>query len=178
MRKTILIALVTALTAWAGLALGAERQTPPRSSGIRYVSQQRILAESVDARAEFARLQQFQQQKTSEVRTLQQELDATRRELAQAREPAVVAELQSKEARQRAEAERASAQAQTDVQALQRQIQSALQSRLKTVLDELLRGQDVQIVLSGESAVVWAAPGADLTSAVIERMNLGRAPVQ
>jgi len=37
-------------------------------------------------------------------------------------------------------------------------------------------GTDVQVVLQADGPILWAAPGLDLTAAVVERLNAG--PVQ
>lgn len=43
---------------------------------------------------------------------------------------------------------------------------------VKAALDEVLEGKDVQVVLNQETAVMWSVPGLDLTSAVIEQLNV------
>ena len=72
---------------------------------------------------------------------------------------------------QRTHLERATAQAQLELQNLQRQVQAEFQGRLKGVLDELVKGQGVQLVLNADQAVLWSAPGMELTNSVIERLN-------
>jgi Skp family chaperone for outer membrane proteins len=62
-------------------------------------------------------------------------------------------------------------QAQTEIQAAQRQMQATVQGRVKTILDDVAKAQNLQVVLNADAALVWAAPGLDLTPAVIERMN-------
>jgi Skp family chaperone for outer membrane proteins len=57
------------------------------------------------------------------------------------------------------------------MQNLQRQVQTDFQERVRGVLAEMVKGQNIQMVLNGDAAVVWSAPGMDLTSAVIERLN-------
>ena len=71
----------------------------------------------------------------------------------------------------RGDLERATAQAQTDLQGLQRQFQNDLRARLTPVFQEVARGRNVQILLNEDSAVMWAGPGFDLTDAVLERLK-------
>ena len=46
---------------------------------------------------------------------------------------------------------------------------------MKTVVEELVKGQNIQVVLN-DTTVIWAAPDTDLTAAVIERLNAQPAP--
>jgi Skp family chaperone for outer membrane proteins len=164
-----------ALIALSGSALLYGRQTASAEPTIRVIQPQRILAEATDARAELERFQATQQQKNVELRGKQQALDATRRELAAATTATDRQRLQEQEIQQRGDFERSTAQAQSELQGLQRQMQAALQARIRTALQEILKGQNVQMVLNAETSVVWASSSADLTSAVIERLNTGKA---
>ena len=65
------------------------------------------------------------------------------------------------------------AQAQTDIQALQRQISSELSPKLKAAVAEVVKATAVQVVLNADTSVVWAVPGLDLTPKVIEHLNAG-----
>ncbi len=144
----------------------AARPTP-----VAYVSGQRIFAESSEGKALRAKLEAQQQQRANEIRTRQQTLEGIRKQLAQATDNATRAQLQQQELQQRTDLERANAQAQSEMQKLQRQVQTEFQGRVREVLAEVTKGQNVQMVLNGDLAVVWSAPGSDLTNAVIERLN-------
>lgn len=143
----------------------------PRGVTIAYVSSQRITAESAPGRSAQSRLQALMQEKAAGLRNLQQGLDATRRQLAAAGEGAERTSLQQRELGQRTELERATAQAQAELQNFQRQLTIDLQPKVKAILQDLLKGTDIQLVLQSEAVVIWAAPGLDLTSAIIERLN-------
>ena len=146
---------------------------PPAAGAprIAFVSAQRILAESSHGKADVARMQALQQQKTTEIRTKQQALEATRQQLAQAADSGARDRLQQQEQQQRTDLERAAAQAQSEIQALQRQVQNDLQTRVRPVVEDAAKSENVQIVLNGDTAVVWAAPGLDLTKVVIDRLD-------
>ena len=60
---------------------------------------------------------------------------------------------------------------QTDIQTLQRQMQAEIQTRVRAAADQVGREQNLQLILNGDTAVVWAAPGLDVTAAVIDRVN-------
>ena len=47
-------------------------------------------------------------------------------------------------------------------------------TKVKAAIDDVVKGTGVQVVLNNETAVVWSAPGLDLASQVIEKMNAGR----
>jgi len=51
-----------------------------------------------------------------------------------------------------------------------------LQARLLAEIPEVIKGTSIQVVVQLETAIVWAAPGLDLTSALIERVNATPAP--
>jgi Skp family chaperone for outer membrane proteins len=147
----------------------AQAQKTP--SAIAYVSNTRIFRESVHGRSESARIQQFQQQRTVDLRTKQQALEATRREIATTTDNAKRSTLEQQEIAQRTELETASAQMQIDLQNLQREINADMSARVKTILDEMMKTQSYQLVLNSDSSLVWLSPELDLTAAVIARMN-------
>jgi Skp family chaperone for outer membrane proteins len=143
------------------------------STPVRFVRSQAILSEAKDARLELERLQDMQKQKAAELRAKQQALDAARAQLAQATNAETRAGLIEDERRIRMELEQATLAAQNELQTRQRQVQASMQARVRVVLDEMLKGQDVAVVLNAETSVVWADPRADLTSAVIAKLNAG-----
>ncbi len=175
--KTLFAAASIAVLATV-FSMTARGQAPAArgASQIGYISAQRITTESTEGKAGIARLQALQQQRTAELRTKQQTLDGTRQQLAQSNDAESRGRLQEQELQQRTDLERATAQAQTELQTLQREVQIALQARLKSVLDETLKDQNIQVILNGDTSVVWAAPGVDMTAAVVERLNATAAP--
>jgi Skp family chaperone for outer membrane proteins len=164
---------LTSIAVGAFLVAIVAGQTPPSrpALSVGYISAQRVFAESADGKTQGARLQALQQQRASELRARQQTLENVRRQVAQATDSAARVQLQQQELQQRTDLERATAQAQQELQTLQRQVQADFQTLVKGVLDELTKGQGLQLVLNADQAVLWSAPGMDLTSAVIERLN-------
>jgi Skp family chaperone for outer membrane proteins len=134
---------------------------------IAVVSAQRVGTQSDEGKAGQARIQTFQRDRANELRSRQQTLNDTRLKLASATETDDRVELQQQEAVQRADFERATAEAQRDLQNLQRQVGAQIQARVRQALDAILKGRDVLVVLPQETAVLWAAPGLDLTDEVI-----------
>ena len=153
-------------------ALTPAGQAPPAAKAtIAYVSAQRILTESNEGKTELARGQALQQQRAADLKAKQQTLEATRQRLAQTTDSSARAHLQQEEQQQRLEFERASGQAQVDMQTLQRQVNNELLGRVKAVLGDVIKGQDVQLVLNADTAVMWGSASLDLTAAVIQKLN-------
>jgi Skp family chaperone for outer membrane proteins len=172
--KTLLIAIPLAIV--VGFLSSEVAGQTPAPLLIAYVSSQRIFAEATDAKAQVARFGSIQQQKAAELKAKQQALDATRQQLAQAGANPRRTELQQQEQREQADLQQATTQAQAELQALQQGVQRDVQKMVKAALDDVAKARKVQIVLNSDSAVIWAAPGLDLTDVVLERLNAGTAP--
>lgn len=171
--KTLLVAasVVLIATVYSMTAMG---QAPPSrglSQQIGYIGAQRVINESTAAKADVARLQAVQQQRATELKASQQALDATRHQLSQATDDSARQPLQQREQQQQADLERATAQMQTDLQTLQRQMQAEIQMQVRTAADQVGKDQNLQVILNADTALVWAAPGLDVTAAVIDRLN-------
>jgi Skp family chaperone for outer membrane proteins len=175
---TIIITGVLAVLSLSLIPSASAAQTPPVpvDATVVYVSSQRLSTETTMGKDGLGRIQALQRERTEALRVRQQTLDETRRSLAQATDPAQRSRLQVQEQQQQADFARAQAQAQTDLQALQREIQAELRPAVQAALADLLKGTNVEVVLPLETAIVWAAPGRDVTSAVIERLNKAPSP--
>jgi Skp family chaperone for outer membrane proteins len=143
----------------------------PADARVVYVSAQRLSLESAVGKAGTTRIQAMQAERGAQLRARQQALETTRQQLAAATTPEERTRLALQETTQRTDTERATAQMQQDLQNLQREISNELRQKLVAVLTELLKGTKVEMVANLETAVVWAAPGLDITSVVLEKMN-------
>lgn len=170
MKTAFVTTSIALLPAMFSLAPAGQAPATQGTSRIAYVSGQRIVAESPETKAAFARLPALQQERATALRAKQQALEATRQQLAQTSDGSTRIQLQQQELQQRTDLERATVLAQADLQALQRQLDADLKSKVKAVVDDLVKGQNIQLVLN-DQAVVWAAPDTDLTGAVVERLN-------
>ncbi|MBK5296216.1 MAG: OmpH family outer membrane protein [Vicinamibacteria bacterium] len=161
-----------AVTVLGAIAVGLAQPRAVTAPGpVAYVSSQRISNETADGKAGVARLQTLQRERAADVRTRQQALETTRQQMTLAKDDAARVRLRAQEQQQRTELERTAAQSQADFLSLQRQVSAEVATKVKAAVQEVVKGTEVHLVLNGESSVVWAAPGLDLTSAVIERMN-------
>jgi len=163
---TATIALVSIAYSLHGLA----QTTAFAPTKVAYVSGNRLVAAAPDMRAALTRLQTTQQQKIAGLQEKQRALQDTRAKMAQATDAART-ELATQEQAQQAELARLTAQAQTDVQASQREAQAMMQSILKPVIDEITKSHGIDLVLNADVAIVWGSPQLDITSLVTERLN-------
>lgn len=171
MTRSWVIAIASALFGSIVSATAIGYAQPSRvPASVAYVNVNRVLAESVAGRADVARLQSLQQQKNADIRTKQQALEQTRRALAQTTEASARAQLSQQEQTERADLDRATLQAQSELQALQREVNGILQGRLKSAVGEVMKTQPYQMVVN-DASVLWAAPELDLTTAVIQTAN-------
>lgn len=168
MRLLASICAVVALSAVGARAQGPVEATRP---SIAVVSGQRVSLESAEGKAGQARMQALQRERAVDLQARQRTLNETRQKLAEATDAVARGELQREASVQQADFDRAAAQAQIEIQNLQRQISGEVQARVRAALDEILKGRNVAVVLQQETAVIWAAPGLDLTSEVIAWMD-------
>ena len=167
--RFLALSLVVVPTLASVLSLQGAPVAP--TARIAIVSGQRLIAGSAEARAVLERSQARQRQAAADLRTRQQALEATRRELAAAKDPRARAELEKREAQQVAELKSEASEAQTDVAAAQRQMQADLQTILSPVLNELGKERNIELILNADVAVLWGARHLDLTNDVIQRIN-------
>jgi len=170
--KTVPLWLAIAMVPALALVAGAFQQQPaPPSGPVAFVVSQRISNETTEGKAGIARIQALQRERAADARTKQEALQATRRQIDATQDNAERTRLQAQEQQQRTDLEKAVNQSQVDLQNLQRQISNELGAKVKVAIQDLVKGTGVQLVLSADNTVVWAAQGLDLTSPVIERLN-------
>lgn len=172
MFKPWLVALASAVVGSVlSFTLVGQAQPVRQPPAIAYVSVNKLTTDSTYARGEVARLQRLQQERAADLRSRQQAIEATRQQIVEATDGAVRTQLTGKETQQRADLDRANQQMQTDLQNLQRQINNDLQRRVQAAIGELMKTQNYQLVLNSDASVVWAAPGYDMTAAVVGELN-------
>lgn len=170
--KTWLTALAaTVFGAVVSLSLVGTAQSASTPPNVAFVSPSRITTQSNYGRGEATRAQGVQQQKTNDLRAKQQVLETTRQQLATTTDAAARLELQQRELQQRTELERLAQQTQAEMQTLQRDLNNELLRRLRLALDEVVKTKNYQLVLNGDTAVLWWSPDRDITADVVARMN-------
>jgi Skp family chaperone for outer membrane proteins len=167
-----MVAGVFALTLLAPVLQPLTRSRP--SASIAYISSQKILTESNDAKAAAKRLEELRQSKAQEIKAKQKALEATRLELVNAGgvfSASKRAQLKTREGEQQSELQRATQQAQIDFQSLQGQLQTELRRKFTPIVADAANRKGIQVVFNADTALIWTSAGTDLTAEVLERLN-------
>jgi Skp family chaperone for outer membrane proteins len=141
---------------------------------IVYVSIQRILTESEDAKAAAKEIDELRTARQKELAAKKQALDATKLEAANSGgwfSRSRLAELTERAKAQEADLQLATQQAQTDLQDAQKKMQERLRADVNGVLTKLATERGVAYVLNQDTAIVLAPAAANLTDEVLTRMN-------
>lgn len=175
--KTLSIALVVVgiLTLFVDRVVAQPRTALP----IAFVSLQKLVSESAQAKDAAKRLETLRQAKAQELSAKQKALEEVRLRLANAGgifRASKRAELLAEAKRQETELQRATQQAQTDFQNLQRELQADLRRRVGDIVTDIAKRRGIQFVLNEETALVLAPSGASLTAEVLERLNATSSP--
>jgi outer membrane protein len=161
----------------------APAQPPPKfQDGLKYayVNMQRVAAESADGRAAAEKLKAFQDQKGRELQDKQKTLQAAQQKLesgGSVLSDAARAQLASDIDKQQRDLQRLSEDAQQDVQNLAQQVEEDFTRRVLPIVGKVAQEKQVHFVFNaGQSGLIWAEPGMDLTTEVIAAMNAGSKP--
>ena len=167
-------AWITATLALVAVAYSMNAAAQLKSRGpskVAFVSANRLVSSSPEMRTALGRFQGEQKQRVAELQAKQRALQETRNKLAQATSATDKTALIKQELDQKTELERLTAQAQSDSQSSQREMQQQIASHLKPVLDEVGKEQGLDVVLNADVAVLWGNTQLDITNEVIQRLN-------
>ncbi len=135
------------------------------------VSLQRVSAQSNLGKRADQQLEALRQERGRDLQAKQKELEDVVRQLAKDSLPQAERErLSQDESRRRAELQQLTTQAQTDFQATQARLNTELRSQLAPILADIAKRSGVDVVLNADT-IAWAAPGADTTNEVVQRLN-------
>lgn len=153
-----------------GIAVAQTRTAAP---AIVTVSLQRVSAQSEIGKRANQQLETFRQDRARELTAKQKELDEVIRQLLGTGTLAAAdrERLSQNESRQRAELQQLTLQAQTTFQTTQGQLQTEIRGQLAPILADIAKRYGVDVVLNGDAAVAWAAPGTDATDEVLRQLN-------
>lgn len=158
-------------------APAAEVLQPRFVDGTKYafVNVQAVAAGSVEGKVAAERIQVLQEQKTRELQQMNQDLQAAQQKLEQGAgvlSDQARVQLQSEIERRQRDLQRFTEDAQQDVQALAEQVEVDFQNKLTPVIDRVAREKQVDFVFNaGQSGLIWAKPGMDLTAEVIRAFD-------
>jgi outer membrane protein len=144
-----------------------------RSAGptVVVVSMQRVISQSNAGKRAGQQLEALRQERGRDLQAKQKELEDVVRQLAKNTLPQADRErLSQDESRRRAELQQLTTQAQTDFQATQARLNTELRTQLAPIFADIAKRSGVDVVLNADT-IAWAAPGADTTNEVVQRLN-------
>ena len=150
----------------------AEKRDPP--ARLAYVSVQRVAGQSAAAVAASKSIQQFREERTREITEKRRAVEAVRLRIAQLGgvfQASKRAEARQEEARALADLQRLETDAQTRLQTMQRDATAEFQRDLMAVIGDLARQRGTDVVLNQDTAVIWAHSGMDWTDDVGRAVN-------
>ena len=140
-----------------------------------FVNLQAIAQLSVDGKAAAGKVNALAQKKQLEAADKAKTLQSNQQKLetsGSVMSPAAVAQLQKDIERQTLEGQRFEQDAQAELNELQQQLQQEFQTKLMPVLEALSKEKGLQVLFSaGDSGVIWAEPGIDLTLEAVTRLD-------
>ena len=147
----------------------------PAGAKVGFVNLQAIAQLSADGKAAAAKVNALAQKKQTEaadkakaLQTNQQKMETSGSVMSDAAR----AQLQKDIERQTVEGQRVEQDAQAELNELQQQLQQEFQGRLMPVLESISKEKGLQVLFSaGDSGVIWAEPGIDLTLEAVKRLD-------
>jgi Skp family chaperone for outer membrane proteins len=147
----------------------------PQGAKVGFVNLQAIAQLSADGKAAAARVNALAQKKQTEAAEKAKALQANQQKLETSgtvMSEAARAQLQKDIDRQTLEGQRFEQDAQAELTELQQQLQQEFQTKLMPVLEALSKEKGLQVLFSaGDSGVIWAEPGIDLTLEAVNRLD-------
>ena len=151
----------------------------PQGAKVAFVNLQAIAQLSADGKAANAKVQALAQKKQTEGATKTKTLQDNQQKLQTSgtvMNDAARAQLEKDIERQTVEGQRFEQDAQAELTELQQELQREFQSKLMPILEALSKEKGLQALLSaGDSGVIWADPGLDLTLEAVKKMDAGGA---
>ncbi len=147
----------------------------PQGAKVGFVNLQAIAQLSADGKSAATKVNAVAQKKQTEaadkaklLQTNQQKLETSGSVMSEAAR----GQLQKDIERQTVEGQRFEQDAQAELNELQQQLQQEFQIKLMPVLEALSREKGLQVLFSaGDSGVIWAEPGIDLTLEAVSRLD-------
>lgn len=167
--------------AQAAPALAPQPPAPfPQGAKVGFVNLQAIAQLSIDGKAAAAKVNAVAQKKQTEAADKAKLLQANQQKLdssGSVMSAAALAQLQKDIERQTLEGQRFEQDAQAELNELQQQLQQEFQTKLMPVLEAISKEKGLQVLFSaGDSGVIWAEPGIDLTLDAVARLDRPKAP--
>ena len=147
----------------------------PQGAKVGFVNLQAIAQLSSDGKAAAAKVNTVAQKKQTEAADKAKLLQSNQQKLetsGSVMSDAARGQLQKDIERQTVEGQRFEQDAQAELNELQQQLQQEFQLKLMPVLESLSKEKGLQVLFSaGDSGVIWAEPGIDLTLEAVARLD-------
>jgi Skp family chaperone for outer membrane proteins len=147
----------------------------PAGAKIAFFNPQAVFQASADGRAAVTRVNALIQKKQTENADKAKLLQGNQQKLqtsGSVMNEAARTQLEKEIEKQTKDAERFQQDAQAEVQELQQEVQSEFVKKLSPIIDQLANEKGLHLVFNaGDAGIAWAAPGLDLTSEVIKKLD-------
>jgi outer membrane protein len=152
----------------------------PQGAKIAYINPAVIFQTSTEGKAGLARVQALIQKKQKEGEDKAKLLQGNQQKLQTsggAMNDAARTQLEKEIERQQKEGERFQQDAQAEVNELQQEVQNEFFKKVQPVIDAVASEKGLHMVFNtADAGLAWAAPGLDLTSEVVKRLDTGAKP--
>ena len=147
----------------------------PQGAKMAFVNLQAIAQLSADGKAASSKVSALAQKKQVEAAEKAKALQGNQQKLetsGSVMSESARGQLQKEIDRQTLEGQRFEQDAQAELQELQQQLQQEFQGKLMPVLESLSKEKGIQVLFSaGDSGLIWAEPGIDLTLEAVKRLD-------
>jgi outer membrane protein len=152
----------------------------PTGSKYAYINIQGIMQYSADGKSASAKLQAKQKTLQAEAEQRHKQMEASQQKLqtgATLMSETARGQLEKDIEKMQRDGERFEQDAQAELTELQQQLQQEFNRKLFPVLEKLSKDLQLQMLFSaGDSGLIWAEPGLDLTQDAVKRMDAAPAP--
>jgi outer membrane protein len=152
----------------------------PQGAKIAFVNLPAVFQLSKDGKTAAEKIQKATADKQKEAETKAKALQTNQQKLdtgGSVMTEAARTQLEKEIDRQQKEGERFEQDAQAELTELQQEVQTEFQKKLFPILGALSQEKGLQLLFSmGDSGLVWADPGLDLTLEAVKRLDAGEAP--
>jgi outer membrane protein len=147
----------------------------PQGAKIAFFNPQAVFQASSDGKAAVTRVNALIQRKQKEAEDKAKLLQGNQQKLqtsGSVMNEAARTQLEKEIEKQTKDAERFQQDAQAEVQELQQEVQGEFVKKLSPIIDQLANEKGLHLVFNaGDAGIAWAAPGLDLTSEVIKKLD-------
>jgi outer membrane protein len=162
----------------AGAAGGAARRAAASGRAkYAFINIQRIATESSDGKASSVRIEALRLKKASELTEKNKMVEALQaKQRSAVMSESAGAQVQKDIDKAQVDIQRMTQDAQAELQELQNELQVDFQRKVGPIIEQVAREKGLQLLFSqGDSGLIWADAGLDLTTDVIRRLDAAAA---